>query len=261
MEPASNSIPIPESSCAPPLAAIRKPFRAGRTLLAFLIILFVEALAAVLTEFIAVLARLRPASLLKSSAMTPEELLVASIAGTAVTLWLARRWAWDLPGDPVPLGWGKERPRRWSLFAWGVLSALVTGAYVSYYMMLRSNGHWGPGPGYLTPLVLSGGWSRATLCFVAIVITPVKEEMLFRGMLFKGFAASWGKVASSILVTLLFIAVHLSETGYHWRPILWISLFSTMALAARLQTGHLGCSMVVHSIASMVISGSWYLRS
>jgi membrane protease YdiL (CAAX protease family) len=257
MESSPSFHPDSEPKSPPSSPEVPRRFRAGRALITYLIISVVEILAGLLASLFWMATHFRPGIHLKYSGFYPGMLLVAKIAATIVTLSFATRWAGDVPGDPVPLGLGEGRPRGRMLLAWGAHGALIAGIYVTF-VFFRSKGHWGTGAGTLGEMAMRGGSSRAMWAFVGIMIAPIQEEVLYRGILFKGFAASWGTVASSIVVTLLFVAEHLSETGTHWPSIVWITTFSFVALAARLRTGSLRCSIAAHTAANMVIVGSTY---
>jgi membrane protease YdiL (CAAX protease family) len=77
--------------------------------------------------------------------------------------------------------------------------------------------------------------------------SPPVEEFVFREMLFAGFSRSWGVWAASILVTVLFVSIHLPETVHYIPAVLVQVLFSFAALVARITTRSLLPSVVLHA--------------
>jgi membrane protease YdiL (CAAX protease family) len=249
----SDSLPDP----TPPAAAGPTPFRAGKAVLVLLLVLGVQVVSGMGADLLWVAVHRKPGVQPQIPESNPFSFAVESVAALLVTLGLARRWARDIPGDPVPLGLGEGRPRGRALLAWGATGAVVAGIYVALVLVL-THGHWGLHMGPVASLAQRGGTSRALWAVVGILIAPLQEEVLFRGMLFKGFAASWGSPAASIGVTVLFVAGHFTETRYHWAGTLWIAALALAALAARLRTGSVRCSIAVHAAASIVIVTSTY---
>lgn len=82
----------------------------------------------------------------------------------------------------------------------------------------------------------------------ACISVPIAEEILFRGVLYQGIANSWGKVASVVLTSLAFIALHPGSisTGY-WATHAELYLAPLLMVAMREVTGTLYASIATHS--------------
>jgi len=117
---------------------------------------------------------------------------------------------------------------------------------------------FGPGGGLLARAAGRGGLPRISWTLLALFIAPPSEELLFRGLLLKGLAASWGPWCASFVVTVLFVTLHLSETIHYWPSTIFILLLSIAALVARLQSGSLVTSMALHAGYNGVIVAAVY---
>lgn len=86
----------------------------------------------------------------------------------------------------------------------------------------------------------------AAFCFV--VLAPLNEEMLFRGVLNTGFTNSFGKYAAGIIVTLLFAFVHPSAfaDGY-WVHITALLSYSVILYVLRIWSGSLYPCIAMHA--------------
>lgn len=97
----------------------------------------------------------------------------------------------------------------------------------------------------LLELVLNSGNSLALLCFAitAMVLAPLFEETLFRGVLLPVLAQRWGGMAAVVVSALLFGIAHLSLGEL---PPLFVLGLGLGWL--RLQSGRLGPSVLMHSL-------------
>lgn len=82
--------------------------------------------------------------------------------------------------------------------------------------------------------------------FWATALAPVLEEVIFRGVLFAAFAKSWGTLRSAIIVSLLFISIHVWQVGFHWQPILCITVLSVILITLRIKTQSIWPSVALH---------------
>ena len=95
--------------------------------------------------------------------------------------------------------------------------------------------------------------ARIVLVAIALLYAPLFEELVFRGMMLRGMRASWGPTAAGIVVTILFFALHLTETYGYWPAMLAILTFSVVALFARLRTGSLLPAIAAHLGYNIVV--------
>ena len=94
---------------------------------------------------------------------------------------------------------------------------------------------------YRTP-----GFSRIMNVMFGIILAPISEEIIFRGILYAGYRNSFGSVKATILVTALFISLHLP---YACHTLLTMVTLITMSLAVlwfRLRYDAIGAAIAVH---------------
>lgn len=92
---------------------------------------------------------------------------------------------------------------------------------------------------------------------LAITLIPIVEEFFFRGVLYKGFCASWNKIFAAIVVSVIFIALHPDtlSSGY-WVTHLMFCVVAFLFVFARVVTGSLMSPIFIHSganFASVII--------
>ena len=111
---------------------------------------------------------------------------------------------------------------------------------------------WLLGYGLVTPFQLEiytsaseGGWLLA-LWLAIVVVTPIGEEILFRGFLFRGWLRSPRDVWPVIVVTsLLWAIIHLQ---YDWYVIVQIFMFGLLLGWMRWATGSTVLAMLLHAL-------------
>lgn len=81
------------------------------------------------------------------------------------------------------------------------------------------------------------------IALLLVVVTPLTEELLFRGLLFGGFKSKWGFIPAAILSSMLFGAAH-------WQPNVVIATAVLGWLLAWLyhSTGSLWPSIILHAL-------------
>ncbi|MBW3670204.1 MAG: CPBP family intramembrane metalloprotease [Acidobacteria bacterium] len=89
---------------------------------------------------------------------------------------------------------------------------------------------------------------------VAVMVAPVTEELLFRGVLFSGFAKSWGVGISATVVSVLFMLFHLAETLAYWPSIVAVGILTVGTIASRMMTNRLGPPIAMHLAYNTVLA-------
>jgi membrane protease YdiL (CAAX protease family) len=145
-------------------------------------------------------------------------------------------------GAMAPLGWCVcSRKMLWYSAAMGMAISSMT---------LVLSKVFPPPDGQLTgPLAaaaVTAGWQRFSWAVLAILVAPPVEEFVFRGVLYSGLEKSWGKVAAAVVVTLLFMAMHLTEIRSYWPALLGISLLAIGTLVVRRISGSLVSAITLH---------------
>ena len=86
---------------------------------------------------------------------------------------------------------------------------------------------------------MSGMAGRIAVGIAALFVAPPVEEFLFRGLLFKGFSESWGLTAGGIVVSALFVLLHIPETWHYWPANFAVAALAAATLITRRLTGSL----------------------
>lgn len=109
-----------------------------------------------------------------------------------------------------------------------------------------------PPPDFAAPHpanVVNYGSTVDKLAFVvgAVLVAPVTEEFLFRGVLYSGISATWNKWVAALLVTLCFICVHPEalSSGY-WLTHTLLYITSCVLIIVREVTGALPAGVMFH---------------
>jgi membrane protease YdiL (CAAX protease family) len=186
-------------------------------------------------------------------------LLVSAWSSTAMLVILLRAWAWPLVPDRTQLGLGLFAPTERQLFLLMLAGVACAGAYLTF---IRFAGIAPSGPGGpLVQMVTGNRSARNAWMIVALVYAPVVEELLFRGLMWTGLRASWGAAPAAITVTLLFFLLHLFETIHFWPAMLAIAMLSIATLLARVRTGSVVASMVLHAAYNGTVVLGVYVAS
>lgn len=166
-----------------------------------------------------------------------------------------------LMAAPLALLWGQLRPHGprpqggWLQWHWRPLGGTLRRAVAQVLMVLplvslvgwlleRLVGDPG-GSNPLLELVLTSANPLALLCFAftALVLAPLFEETLFRGVLLPVLAQRWGGIWAVVISALVFGVAHLSVGEL---PPLFVLGLGLGWL--RLQSGRLGASVLMHSL-------------
>jgi membrane protease YdiL (CAAX protease family) len=265
-EPAVEAVAVSESE-RPAVAVPARRFGAARAIAIFALTFAAQLLASFVVIVVGVaLAISRGEGGMNSGVVavvlersTVAVLLLSAVGSAAAVLLGGRFLARDLFRDRTASGIGRlavaQTEAAWSLAA-GVGLALIYGLFCTLVLPPDPNMQLGP----LAKAAESGGASRAAWALLALVFAPIFEELLFRGIALRGFTESWGRIPAAIVVTVLFVSMHLFETIGYWPATVAITFMALAALGARLRTGSLAAAMLVHfgynaTIAAMALLG------
>ena len=109
--------------------------------------------------------------------------------------------------------------------------------------------------GPFAKMAATPGLQQLITLFIALILAPPVEELLFRGVLFGGTCRSFGTTWAAILTTSLFVASHITEAIHFWPAFLFIALMASAALWLRLHTKAIGPSIALHFSYNLVIFG------
>jgi membrane protease YdiL (CAAX protease family) len=168
------------------------------------------------------------------------------VASTVVEMALLAAFA-KLAGGPVAAYLGLTLPRR---------SDLVVGvAAVVAFIVLGNSLSWLLGRDVVTPFqsdiyrsAAAAGW-LSWLWIAIVLLTPVGEETLFRGFLFRGWLRSprdaWPVIA---LTALLFAAMHVQ---YDWYVMSHVFVFGLILGWLRWATGSTLLCILLHALVNL----------
>ena len=105
----------------------------------------------------------------------------------------------------------------------------------------------------LLKLVYSSGSSRYFWIFLLLFFAPPVEEFLFRGVMFSGYAKTYGTLYAAIISTSLFVLLHTFEAIYYLPAFLGITGIGILTLLLRLKFKALGPPISAHFGYNLVI--------
>lgn len=136
--------------------------------------------------------------------------------------------------EPVP-------PMRLSgAFAGGMFVQILSAVLVAL---------WPPPPEqevFYEVFLQGGAWSLLFFFVVAVLLAPLMEEALFRGLLFPALRRRYGFLAAAAVVTALFAALHGFQTGLYWPALAGIALAGAALAWLRERTNALWHSVAFH---------------
>jgi membrane protease YdiL (CAAX protease family) len=177
--------------------------------------------------------------------------------------------------------WFNRRPLRqylaMSRLGWGGVGRSIgigLAAYVAFVVLLgvlevlRSAGvEAAPAPAP-TKIVIDNAMimSLAAYWFVLVVAAPIAEEMLFRGLLYRGLEAKVGAITTIMITSILFGLVH--YLGFGWPRAVATGCLGLLFGVIRWRTGNNTAAMVTHAAinfaaasfgTAMILLSAWVL--
>ncbi|MCZ6645548.1 MAG: CPBP family intramembrane metalloprotease [SAR324 cluster bacterium] len=236
--------------------AAAAPIRPGEVLLPFppwglpgsmsVLVVFVLTQLAVAAAVAAALKFLAPASggappdaLNALKIGLPASVVISHLAGwLAIYLLVVKRHGLSLL-DGLRL----RQPAWWQLLRafLGGLLLQVLGAVLVFFAP--------PPPDFVFPIerfLMLGRWALWVLFLMAVVMAPLLEEALFRGLLLPALRRRFRFGFSALLVTAIFTALHATQSGSYWPPLLGIALCGFFLAWLRERTGSLWPSIAFH---------------
>ncbi len=97
------------------------------------------------------------------------------------------------------------------------------------------------------------------LLVVAVIVAPVLEEIVFRGIAFAGLATRIGPVWAGVVTTLVFMAAHAQEKIHYLPGFLDVGLFAVAAVWLRLKYHSIRPGILLHILynAGAMLAASW----
>jgi uncharacterized protein len=100
----------------------------------------------------------------------------------------------------------------------------------------------------LEKLLKLGQGVRVLTALMAVLSAPLVEEIVYRGVLYGGVAAKWGRAAGVAVATLLFALVHVLQYRQSWAVLATILLLSLVLTLVRAATGSVLPGIATHFI-------------
>jgi len=177
--------------------------------------------------------------------------LFGHIMGLVYLVILAKRIFPDFLKDRSMTGaaWvaGKAKDNFMGIFI-GVILAILY-----FYISSFFNGN-SPDTERLWQWAEKGAYFKVTIIILiinSIIMFPLAEELMFRGIILAGFNRSFGLIWGCILTTILFISIHgssLERLNFQ----ITILCISIAFLLIRLKTGAIGPAIALHSTYNLV---------
>ena len=171
-------------------------------------------------------------------------LLPVAMASALLTLGLVYGSVTILSRRPFSASLGLHRPSRASaLFA--LSGAAVAMGSVVVMGLFPPDEDLPLGP--MSELAQSGPFGHAIWAVLAVAVAPVVEEILFRGYAYLGAREQLGPRRAATAITLLFVALHLTETWGWWPATFGIAAVSVLLVVVMQRTGNLTHCIACHA--------------
>ena len=197
------------------------------------------------------------ANALKSAAMPAA--VLGQVVAAWVVFWMTRRvLAGPVNGGGLaPVGWRKAGKVETLL---GLLAGCVLALFYLFVLVRISPPAEGQPCGPLVMAAINGGWQRHQWAIIALLAPPI-EEFVFRGVCLEGLSNSFGVKAAAIVVTIAFVAIHVTEALTYWPAWMGITLMGGVALFLRIKTHSLVPAIGAHLGYNLVMVVTVYVRS
>lgn len=191
---------------------------------------------------------------LQEAALTGMNLAFATLFGCPILLLACGLLAWARQGPAVAEYLAIRRVRIGPLAGWVVTTALLA---VGLSALNHALGR--PPPEFIVSSYATAGYMPLFWAAIA-VCAPVGEEVLFRGFLFAGLAASrLGQGGTVVATSVLFAVVHGGQYG--WMDLAQVGLMGVAFGLARARTGSLVAPVSMHVALNLIALTMYELES
>lgn len=129
--------------------------------------------------------------------------------------------------------------------AFGIGGAAVALLYVAMASIFPPPGGEEAG-GPLTELARSGPLGHAVWVLLAVAMAPLVEEVLFRGYAYLGARRKMGSAGAGAAVTVVFVLMHVGETGAYWPAMAGIGTLAILLVVIMQRTDNLTHCIACH---------------
>jgi len=163
------------------------------------------------------------------------------IAGTVMVL-MSYKLAANYIRDITPNG-GAWHLGTWKAILMTAGFGVIIGVCPHLLQLHRSHSSLGE----VSRMALTPGFPRLVFIVTGVLLTPVIEEMLFRGVLYGGYRKSFGPAWAITLTTFLFVLLHIPEYMHSLPGILLTIVGALVALWCRLRFSAIGPAVAFHA--------------
>jgi hypothetical protein len=103
--------------------------------------------------------------------------------------------------------------------------------------------------------------SAYLLAAFGLTLAPMLEELFFRGLLYPVLRRAFGFLVAVLVTAAAFAAIHGTQLGYAWAPILSIFVVGVVLTVTRARTNSVASSFVVHCGYNFALFGMLWLAS
>jgi len=103
------------------------------------------------------------------------------------------------------------------------------------------------------------GLARWMVLGTAVLVAPVAEEVVFRGLVLEGLVRTLGNAGGIVGAGVLFTLLHVPDTAHYWPATTMILVMGLIAGVLRVRTGRIGPAVGVHFGHNAVVALLWAL--
>lgn len=102
--------------------------------------------------------------------------------------------------------------------------------------------------------ILTGGTTAKALLFISVVLlAPIGEEYLFRGVLLSGLSSRMNTISAILLSSVVFMAFHLLEYYGYWFALVAIFLLGILLALLRLRSQSMLVPILCHASYNLIM--------
>lgn len=156
----------------------------------------------------------------------------------AVVTKLGKRPFWDSLG----WSWAGHPVWYWLVFSGCIIIGLVIASQLLSRVLPQSEDN------SFADLLKSSRQVRIAIAVLATFTAPLVEETVYRGVLFSSLRTSLGLIASVLVVTVMFVGVHVLQYWGAWVTIAGLTLLSLTLTVIRARTKSILPSVLIHTV-------------
>ena len=103
--------------------------------------------------------------------------------------------------------------------------------------------------------------SAYLMAIFGMTLAPLLEELFFRGLLYPVLRRAFSLTIAIVLTAAAFAAIHGTQLGYAWAPILSIFVVGVVFTVTRVRTNSVASSFLMHCGYNFALFGMLWLAS